>query len=464
MVSNLGVHLNGNFSLSSARSSVLQSDDFLQADCVDAKWNRYILHEVLPNLHIKLLEVIVKLEETRYKKNNSNFVPHITNNLWPIKGNLTMDTYKDYGFSVIRKLVFEGYKIFWTEAHGGKFVSLSEAKILKKDDEIIADILVNLQNPVSIVKLDKHKIDQLNKIVGSKEHPQFPISGKLVCKELQSRSFVIRNDVDNVDDKKHIHNSLFKLLSFILKDVSSFGSLKRLPLVPLSDGSVGKFGDVYYIGEQKHIDLFPNAGSSKFVAVNLPKNLLEIFTENSLFSSLTNIKKYDASAILDLSTNELEPVKELSWDPNGKSIPNNSWLKKIWSKLNKAEENLEFSRLAMFPLLPVIQPSDMLIQPDPTNPLLYVPENGHILFPVLVKLKVRFTNMIIPEKAHEELKKCVVPCTFLNIINSLERTCRLLDLSMDKLFETSDLSSSDYEKFRTYIKEELEILISKVGK
>src|SRR5437764_7574109 len=106
----------------------------------------------------------------------------------------------------------------------------------------------------------------------------------------------------------------------------------------------------------------------------------------------------------------------------------------------------------------------MLIQPDPTNPLLYVPENGHILFPVLVKLKVRFTNMIIPEKAHEELKKCVVPCTFLNIINSLERTCRLLGLSMDKLFETSDLSSSDCEKFRTYIKEELEILISKVGK
>src|SRR3954451_884337 len=231
MVSNLGVHLNGNFSLSSARSSILQSDDFLQADCVDAKWNRYILHEVLPNLHIRLFEVIVKLEEARYKKNKSNFIPHITNNLWPIKNNLTMDTYKNYGFSVIKKLVFDKYKIFWTEANGGKFVSLSEAKILNKDDEIIADILVILQSPVSIVKLDEHKIDQLNKIVGSnKENPTFPISGRSVCEELQLRSFVIHNDIDNVDDKKHIHHSLFKLLSFILKDTSSFGSLNNLPL------------------------------------------------------------------------------------------------------------------------------------------------------------------------------------------------------------------------------------------
>ena len=129
MASNLGVHLNGNFSLSSARSSILQSDDFLQADCVDAKWNRYILYDVLPELHVKLLCWIVD------EKGETNF-SDITNNLWPIKNNLTMDMYKSYGFNVIKKLVFNNYKIFWTEAHGGKFVSLWEAKILKKDDEI----------------------------------------------------------------------------------------------------------------------------------------------------------------------------------------------------------------------------------------------------------------------------------------------------------------------------------------
>src|ERR1043165_3415294 len=86
MISNLGVHLNGNFSLTSARSGILQSEDFLQANCGDAKWNRYILYNILPDLHIKLLEEIVKLER---KKDKTNFISHITDNLWPISKNLT---------------------------------------------------------------------------------------------------------------------------------------------------------------------------------------------------------------------------------------------------------------------------------------------------------------------------------------------------------------------------------------
>ncbi|EXX51199.1 hypothetical protein RirG_263920 [Rhizophagus irregularis DAOM 197198w] len=456
MISNLTVHLNCNFSLSTARSSILQSDsDFLQADCVDAKWNRYILYEVLPELHINLLEKIVKLEEARYKKNKSNFVPHLTNNFWPIGKNLTMDLYKDYGLNVIKKLTLDKYKIFWTEANSGKFISLSEARIIDEENTIIADILVNLQYPVPIVKLDKDKIEQLNEIVG---YEKFPISGKLVCEELR-----LRNQKDNIihesiiSENKHIHDSLFQLLDFILKDKNSFKVLTGLPLVPLSDGSVGKFGEVYYIGKQKHLDLFPNACSSRFIFTDLPENLQKIFNDEE-FSLFTNIKKFDSYAILDLLKYELKSVKELNWDPNGKSIPNNSWLKEIWSKLNKDAENIDFIRISKFPLLPVIKPSDMLVQPDTTNPLLYVPENGHILFPVLTKLKVRFTNMIVPENANEKLKNCIVDCSSINIIHSLEITRSSLNLTMKELFETSNLSPSDYEKLRTFIKEKLEIL------
>jgi hypothetical protein len=69
--------------------------------------------------------------------------------------------------------------------------------------------------------------------------------------------------------------------------------------------------------------------------------------------------------------------------------------------------------------------------------------------------------MIFPENANEDLKKCVVQCTFTNIIDSLERTCSSLNLTMKGLFETSNLLPSDYEKFRTYIKEQLE---SETGK
>ncbi|PKC02325.1 hypothetical protein RhiirA5_364216, partial [Rhizophagus irregularis] len=136
---------------------------------------------------------------------------------------------------------------------------------------------------------------------------------------------IIRND-DTQD-------SLFQLLTFIFQDKDSFKHLTRLPLVPLSDGSVGKFGGqkVYYIGKQKHLDLFPN-GRSRLISINLPKDLLEIFSSDE-FSKVTNIQKFDASAIFDLLKGELPSVDiSLPWDPNGKRI-NNNWLQKIWSMI-----------------------------------------------------------------------------------------------------------------------------------
>ncbi|RIA96668.1 hypothetical protein C1645_707710, partial [Glomus cerebriforme] len=117
MASNLSVHLNGNFSLSSARSNILQSEtNFLTSNDEDAKWNQYILYDVLPDLHIRLLEEIVKLEIIRHEKDKTNFSPHTLNNLWPITKNLTLGVYKNYGLHVIKKLGISERKVFWTEA------------------------------------------------------------------------------------------------------------------------------------------------------------------------------------------------------------------------------------------------------------------------------------------------------------------------------------------------------------
>src|SRR5688572_23310744 len=138
ITTHLGVHLNGNFTLSSARNSILQSD----------KWNSYILNDVLPDLHVKLLEEIVKLEEARHmKEKDTNFTPHILNNLWPIKDSNATKTYQNYCSNVMKKLGLGNHKIFWTDSNGGKFVSIQEGRILD-GDEGIADILANLGIPV----------------------------------------------------------------------------------------------------------------------------------------------------------------------------------------------------------------------------------------------------------------------------------------------------------------------------
>ncbi len=231
MYTDFGVHLNGNFSLSSARNNVLESD-FLQANCDNAKWNQYILYDILPDLHVKLLEHVLKFEKDRHKKDKINFISH---DLWPIKDSTT-NLYKNYGLSVIIKLGLDGYRILWTKAKGGQFILLQTAKFLKKEKKgtNITNILANLG--ISVIELDEYKLKHLEK--ARIKDPIFEYTSldeKLVCKELKELDI-------HID-----HNSLFKLLDFILKDKSSYETLTGLLLVLLYNGSVEKFGEAYYV-------------------------------------------------------------------------------------------------------------------------------------------------------------------------------------------------------------------------
>jgi hypothetical protein len=456
--SNLGVHLNGDFIVSAKH-------DFW-CSYLYGEWNQYILFEVLADLHGKLLEYIIELE-VRCTRESSNFISHITrviDNIWPINSNVN-DMFKSYGLIVIRKLGNDRQKeFFWTEANGGQLVSLQTARILKKEQPNISNILINLKVPIQVVELDEEKMKHLDTIVKSKKSQNFPytpISGKLICEELQSlKPYKPKDSVFHNDDT---HNTLFQLLTFILRDKDSFELLDGLPLIPLNDGSVGKFGDyeenVYYIGRQEYVDLFPNAGSSKFVSVYLPNDLVKIFSSME-FSKVANIRKFDATAILDLLKHELPNENILTWNPDGKSIPNNIWIKNIWSIINKSEKNIEFEKLSKFPLLPVIKPSNMLVKPDMYNPLLYIYED-HFLIPVLEKLKLRFTNMIFSENAHENLRKCILRYNDINIINSLGKALLSTNMDMKQLFEESNLTTLEYEKFREFIREGIDILIGK---
>ncbi|CAG8727340.1 16147_t:CDS:2, partial [Funneliformis caledonium] len=446
MRTNLGVHLNGNFSLSRARNNIIQlGNDFLKADSIHAKWNQYILYDVLQNLHVKLLEHVLKYEEDRFKKDKINFIPR---DFLPNGKNLSI-SFKNYGLNILMKIGFGGHRIFWTKANGGQFISLESAKFLNEKETVITDMLANFG--ILAVKIDDDRYKQLWE--ARFRNPKFKytlLDGKLVCKELKELDIRVN------------HESLFKLLDFILNDVTdeSYELLNGLPLVPLNNGSVGTFGDTYYLEAKKvtekptNQDIFPKIGPSKFVSINLPSNLLKIFTSVK-FSEKTQIKRFDNSIILDLLIAELPELlfmEELKWHPNGRSIPNVHWLKNIWSILFDEKANvLEYAKLSNFALLPVTSPYNMLIRPNIKNPLLYLPEDGHDLYPVLVKLRVRFTEMMIPESADKSLQKCVVTCTPVNIINSLNKTCSLLSLTMNQLFEKDHQQSQ--ENFMSILKD-----------
>jgi hypothetical protein len=231
-------------------------------------------------------------------------------------------------------------------------------------------------------------------------------------------SFIQKNNNDNSDNKKDPQKSIFLLLRFILSSTDgSYENLNGLPLVPLSDGSVGTFGEVYYVGKRKHINLFPNVGSSKFVREELPHDIEKVFKRDDL--SVLNIRQFDSAATVDLLSLEFshKNIKELDWDPNSKSIPNDEWLKEIWSKLTTAK-TIDFTKLSKFPLLPMIQPSEKLVQLDTTNPLLNIEYESYI-YPVLKKLKLRLTNLKFPDNANSVIKQCILPYNPVNIVKRL---------------------------------------------
>jgi hypothetical protein len=109
----------------------------------------------------------------------------------------------------------------------------------------------------------------------------------------------------------------------------------------------------------------------------------------------------------------------------------------------------------------MIQPYEKLVRLDTTNPLISINEYDRNFYPVLTKLKLRFTNMQFPNCAHPSLRQCVLQFDSVNIINSLERTCISSGLTMHQLFKDSELSPKDYEKFRNNIKDNIETLMSK---
>lgn len=156
---NLGVHINGEFCWSIDGKDILKSNNNGDYE----KWNRHILLEVLPSLHIKLLNEIVKKDLERFKNSKARpekFVPYTTKKFFFLgNGKETENKLIDsYRAKVLQSL--GNNEVFWTEADGGKFISLKNAYFFEERDHIIADILS--KHGIPTVKMDKNKLSYLS--------------------------------------------------------------------------------------------------------------------------------------------------------------------------------------------------------------------------------------------------------------------------------------------------------------
>nr|CAG8482990.1 4272_t:CDS:2 [Entrophospora candida] len=445
---NLNVHLNGEFLVTNDRSSVLQLDNKStqsgDTQGIILKWNQYILQKILPTLHVKLLEYIAKEDHKRFKEfedDPNNFDAYTTTHFWPVINNdvnFRIDTiYKQYGLKVLRKLIEKKSKIFWTEANGGEFVSAADALLF--DDKEDIDIHLFTQIGIPIVKLEEKKLKNFETRFGMINHQLF--DADMVCDSLKQ-----------VDKDLLNHQQIFKFLNFILiTKEKSYEKLLKLPLVPLCNDDVGYFGESsYFIDQNEECKyLFPKSYSnSKFICSNLPSKLKKIFREAE-FSKTLKINEVDANAILDLIGHEL-PGVDFHWDPESSSIPNRKWLDCIWKKLMSAD--YDYSKLKSYPLLAMTHPSHQLVLPNPTCPLLLIDSEEDLVFKVLTKLKVRFTDMIFPKIANPHLQQFIVEWSFTNVLKAIENVANISHLGIKGLFTQADLTDKDIEVIRLFVK------------
>ncbi|KAF0441068.1 hypothetical protein F8M41_003993 [Gigaspora margarita] len=240
----------------SYRKDILQSNNNETYE----KWNRYILFEVLPPLHIKLFNKIAKIRPGSFS------------------------TYKTKTFLLLGN----------EKEIENKLIDLYRTKVLQNlsDDD----------------KMNKDKLGYL------KEK-----SIKLWYMKFSEIYEEKNNFLNSIEQDQNDFMSVMKLLKFILKD-EKYSKLNGRQVVPLKNSSfeiVGKCD--YYIAEKKFQVLFPKSGPSYFI-YDSDDELIEIFKNEHLPE--LQIKKLDTQGILDLLAEKLPNKQEMDWDPFSESIPN----------------------------------------------------------------------------------------------------------------------------------------------
>ncbi|CAG8529040.1 24018_t:CDS:10 [Dentiscutata erythropus] len=429
------VHINGTFCLSNYRKNILHADSNLSTKLNE--WNRYILLDILPPLHAKLIEHIINQKMPQSYN-------QMLRELWPMPlTSDTLDQYREYGLNVL--------------SNGGALTSLDKAYFITSNNSIIADILTN--QGIEIVKLSEDKISQLNEMIskiGSSTKSIKLITPQSICSMLRNNSITL--DILDAKNEKS-HEIAIHLLNYIISNNNQFHQLCGIRLLPLCDKSLGTFGSqTYYIAEYGFQYLFPNA-KAKFVDV-LPFNLQSIFKDKN-FCDIVNIKHLNANSIIDLLDNVLQRDKEMNWDPFGYQYPNKYWIDMILSKFTDPYTPYEFKKLARFPVIPINKPQSKLVLPDLSDPIL-IDISNHSMIPILAKFGVRFTDKKFPDDCNPFIKGCILQSSATNMITSLKKAIKKSSGSLNQLF-SEKLDHNEIKIFRAFIKNEIRFIQTQEG-
>ncbi|KAI5066266.1 hypothetical protein GOP47_0018890 [Adiantum capillus-veneris] len=327
---NLPIHVNGFFELSSNRRDIWHGTDMEGMGKIRADWNTFLLHDVVTSAYHHLLSVAPEDYRLNYT-------------LWP-SGSF-VEPWKsmvDVLFDSISK-----YPILHSGIDGGQWLSLSQAVLhdegMPNGEKQVA-ALIALRLP--LVRIPEKLFERIS------TH----CDAKLVCPSLL-RQHLKRNGVSHIE-----WDSGLDFLEYCLGDVidnDASAELSGLPLIPLANGKFGVFEDKrsrlpYFLCTEKQYFLMEklkgkiiNRDISQFLLQRMHQ-MAEASSVNISFLSITDLVRF-LDEILPAEWKGEDVVQWLPTDKKGH--PSEGWLVKLWEYLREFCEDLIL--LDSWPLLPI---------------------------------------------------------------------------------------------------------------
>ena len=323
--SSLPVHVNGHFAVSDNRRNLLEGDDLLGKSRVLAQWNQYLLQDVLGRVyHSLLLHIPDELRDSAapYK-------------LWPLCEGL-LDQFLGH--------LSDKDSLFVDVAD--RFCNLREAIFCQDTDDLsieVSRLMSNLDRSIHILKpLPKPIMEGLERKFEGLTHmnPTFCISllrAKTVPPEWTSAQRL-------------------QMLRYVSKDIDATVYLLGVALLPLADGSFGKFGDRhrFSIGPQE-LSLIPTQGLTRFV-IGQHVDFIAACSDNLQRSIRITLAEQDRASclkaiLLCVFGHKSGELAYVDWDASSANVPNERWLTAIWTYIH--QHSLEICEFEDFPLLPM---------------------------------------------------------------------------------------------------------------
>eukprot|EP00606_Chrysophyceae_sp_TOSAG23-5_P000186 GSChrysophyteH2.ASY1.ANO1.1559.1 assembled CDS len=369
---NLPVHVNAYWELTSNRRDIWQGDDTQGEAKVRSNWNIHVMKDILGPLYARLMMKMIKVElgndESSVQKNEELL------RLFPCP--MPVSPWNTLAISFFRSM--ENEKVLWSKINQGEFVKLVDAVLLEKTPASDND-----EDPNAVSK----KLDELEDLLISEslKVARVPIEileplvnlciSKRVCPQLSKNQVISR--------KVNMKNVLF-LLDYCFFDIHSknYEELHDLPLVPLQNGKLGVFKvskndkehRVLYLMSEVEEKLLAAHASHIIVARSLIPSKVYQVLKDPVFEAMMNVRRLGSTDFMNL-LNECFPksvflprrdstgdasegiIESYSDIYDRSSSFNDEWLNMLWKYILSEGILTMFSEKESPPIIPIIRPS-----------------------------------------------------------------------------------------------------------